>query len=36
MKCPEKCKTIQENLHCTIIDNEDIVRGEYHLLVETQ
>lgn len=36
MKCPEKYKTIQENLHKTIIDDDDKVIGEYHLLVETQ
>ncbi len=36
MKCPERYKVIQQNLRQPIFDEDNIVRGEYHLLVETQ
>lgn len=36
MKCPERYKIIQQNLRQPIFDEDNIVRGEYHLLVETQ
>lgn len=36
MKYPERYKIIQQNLRQPIFDEDNIVRGEYHLLVETQ
>ena len=36
MKCQERYKIIQQNLRQPIFDEDNIVRGEYHLLVETQ
>lgn len=36
MKCPERYKIIQQNLGQPMFDEDNIVRGEYHLLVETQ
>ena len=36
MKCPEMYRIIQHNIRKPVVDNDDIVRGEYHLLVEAQ
>ncbi len=36
MKCPEKYRVIQQNIRKPIIDEDNIVRGEYHLLIENQ
>ena len=36
MKCPEMYKIMQHNIRRSILDDENIIRGEYHLLVETQ
>lgn len=36
MKCPEKYNIVQQNIRKPIIDIDSIVRGEYHILIETQ
>lgn len=36
MKCPEKYRVIQQNIRQPILDYDNIVRGEYHVLIETQ
>lgn len=36
MKCPERYQVIQQNIRKPITDEDMIVRGEYHLLIETQ
>ena len=36
MKCPERYNIMQHNIRKSIFDEDNIVRGEYHLLVETQ
>lgn len=36
MKCPEKYKTVQQNLRKSIENEEGITKGEYHLLIENQ
>ena len=36
MKCPEKYRVIQQNIRQPILDDDNIVRGEYHVLIETQ
>lgn len=36
MKCPEMYKIMQHNIRRQILDDDNIVRGEYHVLIETQ
>lgn len=36
MKCPEMYKIMQHNIRRPILDDDNIVRGEYHVLIETQ
>lgn len=36
MKCPEMYKIMQHNIRRPILDDDNIVRGEYHILIETQ
>ena len=36
MKCPEMFKIVQHNIRNPIVDKDDIIRGEYHILIETQ
>lgn len=36
MKCPERYKVIQQNIRVPIVDTNNIVRGENHILLETQ
>lgn len=36
MKCPEQFRILQQNIRKPIIDEDNIVRGEYHLLIENQ
>lgn len=36
MKCPERYNIMQHNIRKPIFDEDNIVRGEYHLLIETQ
>lgn len=36
MKCPEQFRIIQNNIRRQIVDEENIIRGEYHLLIEHQ
>lgn len=36
MKCPERYKIIQQNIRQPIFDEDNVVRGENHLLVEIQ
>lgn len=36
MKCPEMYKIMQHNIRRPILDDDNLVRGEYHLLIETQ
>lgn len=36
MKCPERFKITQYNIRKPVIDEEHIVRGDYHLLIEHQ
>lgn len=36
MKCPEKYRVIKQNIRQPILDDDNIVRGEYHVLIETQ
>lgn len=36
MKCPEKYRIIQQNMRVPILDEDNIVKGEYQILIETQ
>ncbi len=36
MKCPERYKVIQQNIRKPILDIDNTVKGEYHILIETQ
>jgi len=36
MKCPELYKIMQHNIRKPILDDENVYKGEYHLLIETQ
>ena len=36
MKCPERFQIMQHNIRKPILNDEEVVSGEYHLLVETQ
>lgn len=36
MKCPELFTIAQHNIRKPILDDENIYKGEYHLLIETQ
>lgn len=36
MKCPERYKIIQMNIRKQILDDEEIIRGEYNVLIENQ
>lgn len=36
MKCPERYKIIQQNIRTPIVDADNIIRGENHILLETQ
>jgi len=36
MKCPERFQIIQHNIRKPILDDENVVRGDYHLLIENQ
>lgn len=36
MKCPEQYRILQQNIRKPIIDEDNIVKGEYHLLIENQ
>ncbi len=36
MKCPEMYKIVQQNIRKPMFDMDNIVRGEYHVLIETQ
>lgn len=36
MKCPERYVVIQQNIRKPIVDIDNMVRGEYNLLIETQ
>ena len=36
MKCPERYNIMQHNIRKPIFDEDNIVRGDYHLLVEIQ
>ena len=36
MKCPEQFRIIQQNVRRPIVDIDNIIRGEYHLLIENQ
>lgn len=36
MKCPEMYKVIQQNIRRQIVDIDNIVKGEYQVLIETQ
>lgn len=36
MKCPERYNIMQHNIRKPIFDEDNIVRGEYHLLIEMQ
>ena len=36
MKCPEMYKVIQQNIRRPIVDIDNIVKGEYQVLIETQ
>lgn len=36
MKCPEMYNIMQHNIRRPILDDDNIIRGEYHLLIETQ
>lgn len=36
MKCPEMYKVVQQNIRRPIVDLDNIVKGEYHVLIETQ
>ena len=36
MKCPELFTIMQHNIRKPILDEDNMIKGEYHLLVETQ
>lgn len=36
MKCPERYSVIQQNIRQPILDEDRIVKGEYHILIENQ
>ena len=36
MKCPERYSAIQQNIRRPILDDDRIVKGEYHILIENQ
>lgn len=36
MKCPQMYSVIQQNIRRPILNEDMMVRGEYHLLIETQ
>ena len=36
MKCPEMYKVIQQNIRRPIVDIDNMVTGEYQVLIETQ
>lgn len=36
MKCPERYSVIQQNIRQSILDEDRIVKGEYHILIENQ
>ncbi len=36
MKCPERFIVAQRNIRKSIINEENIVQGEYHILLENQ
>lgn len=36
MKCPEMYKVIQQNIRRPIVNMDNIVTGEYQVLIETQ
>ena len=36
MKCPERYKIIQQNIRKPILNNDNMVMGEYHILIENQ
>lgn len=36
MKCPERYSVIQQNIRQPIFDEDRIVKGEYHILIENQ
>lgn len=36
MKCPERFTITQQNIRNPILNDDNIVVGEYHLLIETQ
>lgn len=36
MKCPEMYRITQQNIRRPILNEENMVMGEYHLLIETQ
>ncbi len=35
MKCPEMYNIMQRNIRRPILDDDNLVKGEYHLLIET-
>lgn len=36
MKCPEMFKIIQHNIRENLVNKDNIIVGEYHLLIEKQ
>lgn len=36
MKCPERYRVIQQNIRQPILDDDRIIKGEYHVLIENQ
>ena len=36
MKCPELFTIMQHNIRKPILDEDNMIKGEYHLLIETQ
>lgn len=36
MKCPEQFNITQYNIRKPVTDEDDMVKGEYHLLIENQ
>ena len=36
MKCPEMYNIMQHNIRRPILDDDNLVKGEYHLLIEMQ
>lgn len=36
MKCPERFICMQRNIRKSITDEENIYKGEYHILIENQ